>query len=100
VVYIAAAEVSPRTMTPFDVAAVRLHDGLDLHLRPPEDVERYLAVLRSGGGARCVAAVADGTLVSALGLRELVSSLVGRDWSALEDEARAAGALIGAYPPA
>ena len=97
VVYTAGRGISPRTMTPYDVVAVRLVDGTELWGEPPEDVERYLAALRIvPGGAAAVAA--DGTLVTAPTVRECVSHLLGRPWLEAEASARSAGALIGAYP--
>src|SRR5258708_30345466 len=49
VVYLAARGISPHTMTPYDVAAVRLGDGSVLAGEPPEDFARYLAALRTTG---------------------------------------------------
>jgi hypothetical protein len=98
VVYTAGRGISPHTMTPYDVIAVRLRDGTELWGDPPEDVERYLAALRTvpAGGAAAVAA--DGTLVTAPTVRECVTHLLGRPWLDAEASARSAGALIGAYP--
>lgn len=98
VVYTAGRGISPHTMTPYDVIAVRLGDGTALWGDPPEDVERYLAALRTvpGGGAAAVAA--DGTLVTAPTVRECVTHLLGRPWLEAETAARSSGALIGAYP--
>lgn len=98
VVYTAGRGISPHTMTPYDVVAVRLGDGTALWGDPPEDVERYLAALRTvpGGGAAAVAA--DGTLVTAPTVRECVTHLLGRPWLEAETAARSSGALIGAYP--
>lgn len=98
VVYTAGRGISPHTMTPYDVVAVRLGDGTALWGDPPEDVERYLAALRTvpGGGAAVVAA--DGTLVTAPTVRECVTHLLGRPWLEAETAARSSGALIGAYP--
>jgi len=97
VVYTAGRGISPHTMTPYDVVAVRLGDGTALWGEPPEDIERYLAALRTvPGGAAAVAA--DGTLVTAPTVRACVTHLLGRPWLEAEMSARSAGALIGAYP--
>jgi len=98
VVYVAGAGISNRTMTPYDVTIVRLRDGLDLFGTPPDDVTRYLDALRSSPGSTTVALAADGTLVTADGLPSLVLALLHRPWAEAEAEAKAAGALIGAYP--
>jgi len=98
VVYVAGAGISNRTMTPYDVTIVRLRDGLDLFGTPPDDVTRYLDALRSSPGSTTVALAADGTLVTADGLGALVLALLHRSWAEAQAEAKAAGALIGAYP--
>jgi len=98
VVYVAGAGISNRTMTPYDVTIVRLLDGLDLFGTPPDDVTRYLDALRSSPGSTTVALAADGTLVTADGLGALVLALLHRSWAEAQAEAKAAGALIGAYP--
>ncbi len=98
VVYVAGTGISNRTMTPYDVTIVRLRDGLDLFGTPPDDVTRYLDALRSSPGSTTVALAADGTLVTADGLGALVLALLHRSWAEAEAEAKAAGALIGAYP--
>ena len=98
VVYVAGAGISNRTMTPYDVTIVRLRDGLDLFGTPPDHVTRYLDALRSSPGSTTVALAADGTLVTADGLGALVLALLHRSWAEAEAEAKAAGALIGAYP--
>jgi len=98
VVYVAGAGISNRTMTPYDVTIVRLRDGLDLFGTLPDDVTRYLDALRSSPGSTTVALAADGTLVTADGLPSLVLALLHRPWAEAEAEAKAAGALIGAYP--
>lgn len=97
VVYIAGRSATPATMTPYDVAAVRLRDGLDLAGSPPEDVARYLGALRTERAARAVAAVADGDLVAAADLATLVEHVARLPWAEAEGRARAAGALVGAY---
>jgi hypothetical protein len=98
VVYLAGAGIPNRTMTPYDVTIVRLRDGLDLFGTPPADVTRYLDALRSSPGSTTVALAADGTLVTADGLGALVLALLHRPWDEAEAQAKAAGALIGAYP--
>jgi len=98
VVYVAGAGIANHTMTPYDVTIVRLRDGLDLFGTPPADVARYLDALRSSPGSKAVALAADGTLVTADGLGALVLTLLQRPWAEAEAQAKAAGALIGAYP--
>jgi hypothetical protein len=98
VVYLAAEGVSPTTITPYDVAAVRLHDALELQGRAPEDAERYLAALRAPDAPACVARLRDGSLAGGETVRDLVTQALGLTWESLEREAGAAGALIGAYP--
>jgi hypothetical protein len=84
-------------MTPYDVCAVRLADGLELAGEPPADAKRYLDALRSDRRHSAAALTADG-LVTAPGLRELVERLASSPWSDAESLARGAGALAGAYP--
>ena len=98
VVYLAGAGIANHTMTPYDVTIVRLRDGLDLFGTPPADVTRYLDALRSNPGSTAAALAADGTLVTADGLGALVLALLHRPWAEAEAQAKAAGALIGAYP--
>lgn len=98
VVYVAGEGVPNVTMTPYDVTIVRLRDGTELWGTPPRDVSRYLDALRVRPTARAVAIAADGTVVTAESLRSVVVALLGRPWDAAEAEAKAAGALIGAYP--
>ena len=98
VVYTAGRGISLHTMTPYDVVAVRLRDGIELWGEPPEDVERYLAALRAVPGAGAAAVAADGTLVTAPTVRDCVAQLLRRPWLEAEIAARSAGALIGAYP--
>lgn len=97
VVYLAARGVSPSTMTPYDVAALRIGDATVLAGTPPDDAERYVSALRAARGAR-VAAHARGQMHTAPDLEALVAGLAGRPWSEAEAGARAAGALVGAYP--
>jgi hypothetical protein len=97
VVYVGGRTASPATMTPYDVAAVRLGDGLDLAGAPPADVARYLEVLRTERAVRAVAAVASGELVAAGDLATLVEHIARLPWAEAEAHARTAGALVGAY---
>lgn len=99
VVYLPGRGVAAISMTPYDVAAVRLADGLPLGGDPPDDAERYLAALRGAGGAHAAAVRRDGTLVTAPSARDCVAVLLGRSYEDLEAEARVTGALFGAYPP-
>jgi hypothetical protein len=98
VAYLAGAGVSNHTMTPYDIAIVRLRDGLDLFGTPPSDIDRYLEALRAQPEARATALAADGTFVTADGLAGLVLALLRRPWDEALAHAKAAGALIGAYP--
>lgn len=98
VVYLAGRGISPHTMTPYDVVAVRLGDGTELWGEPPEDIERYLAALRITPESGAAAVALDGTLVTAPTVRECVAHLLGRPWLEAEASARSSGALIGAYP--
>ena len=98
VVYVASAGISNHTMTPYDVAIVRLRDGIELFGDPPPDVALYLDALRGRPDARAAARAADGVLVTAESLRGLVALVLDRSWDEAEAHARAVGALIGAYP--
>lgn len=98
VVYVAARGVLAATMTPYDIAAVRLRDGLDLTGTPPDDAEAYLAALRADRRAAAAARAAGGAMVSAANVVALVERLSGLAWSEAEARARAAGGLVGAYP--
>ncbi len=98
VVYVAGAGVSKHTMTPYDVTIVRLRDGLDLFGDPPADLGRYLDALRAQPSAHAAVLAVDGTLVTAESLRSVVATLLDRPWDEAEAHAKAAGALIGAYP--
>jgi len=98
VLYLAARGASPHTMTPYDVAALHVADGTVLYGDPPDDAERYRDALRRSPEARAAALTADGTLVTAASLRACVAALLGTPWDDAESDARAAGALIGAYP--
>ena len=98
VVYAAGAGVTNHMMTPYDIAIVRLRDGLDLFGTPPADIGRYLDALRAQPAPRAAALGSDGTLVTAESLRSAVAVLLHRPWDEAEAHAKAAGALIGAYP--
>jgi ribulose-5-phosphate 4-epimerase/fuculose-1-phosphate aldolase len=98
VVYLAGSGVSNHTMTPYDITIVRLRDGLELFGIPPSDASRYLDALRARPEARAAALAADGTLVTADSLPSVVATLLHRPWDEAEAHAKAAGALIGAYP--
>jgi len=98
VVYVSGAGISNHTMTPYDVAIVRLRDGLELFGDPPAGLERYLEALRGLPAARAAALATDETLVTAESLHRLVAVMLDRPWDEAEAHARAVGALIGAYP--
>jgi hypothetical protein len=95
VVYLMGRAATAATMTPYDVAAVRLADGLVLAGEPPEDADRYVDALRSDRAHRAAADAIDG-LVTAPDLAELVERVTRLSWSEAELQARAAGALVGA----
>jgi hypothetical protein len=96
VVYVAGRGARAATMTPYDVCAVRLADGLTLTGTPPADVDRYLAALRADPGARAVTG-GDAT-VTAGSVADLVERLTRVSWPVAVADARASGALVGAYP--
>lgn len=98
VVYLAGRGIAPATMTPYDVCAVLLRDGSVLSGTPPEDGGRYLDALRGARGARVAALAADGAMETTPDLATLVAGLAQMPWPDAEGEARAAGALVGAYP--
>ena len=98
VVYLAGAGITNHTMTPYDITIVRLRDGLDLFGAAPSDAERYLELFRAQPEARAAALAADGTLVTADSLANIVVTLLHRPWDEAEAHAKASGALIGAYP--
>ena len=96
VVYLAGRGVSASTMTPYDVCALRLGDGTVLAGDAPDDVERYLRPLRvPGRGA--IAATIQGDVAGA-DLADVVRLSADISWDEAVSEARAVGALIGAYP--
>ena len=98
VVYVAGRGIAAAAMTPYDVCAVRLADGLPLSGDPPDDADRYLEALRRAAGARAAALRQDDTLVTAPTARACVAALLGRPYEELVAEARVTGALFGAYP--
>ena len=98
VVYVAGEGIRNHTMTPYDVTIVRLRDGLDLFGSPPNDIGRYLDALRAHPEARAAALAVDGTLVTADSLAGVIEAVLHRPWDEAEAHAKAAGALIGAYP--
>ena len=96
VVYLAGRGVSAATMTPYDVCALRLSDASVLAGTPPDDAERYLAALRDHAH-RAIAATVEGDVAGA-DLPGLVGHVAGISWDEATAAARAAGALVGAYP--
>ena len=97
VVYLAGRGTTAATMTPYDVAAVRLGDGIALAGAPPDDLERYLSALRADPSARAAAAVG-GDVAATVDVVALIERLAGTPWAEAEARARAAGALVGVYP--
>jgi hypothetical protein len=95
VVYVAGRGVSTATMTPYDVCALRLADGAVLAGTPPDDAVAYLQALRRAP-ARAVARTA-AEFTTAPDVASLVAGLCRSSWDEAEGEARAAGALMGAY---
>ena len=100
VVYIGVRGVANATMTPFDIAIVRVADGDVLRAQPPEDIERYLAVYRQRPLARAVARATDGALVHGLTVLACAKATLLRadpedTWERAECEAEARGAFIG-----
>lgn len=97
-VYVAGRGATAATLTPYDVAAVRSRDGTDLAGTPPDDLPRYLDALRADRSAGAAAIVASGEVVTAEDVGRLVERIAGMPWADAERRARAAGALLGAYP--
>ena len=100
VVYIAARGIANATMTPYDIAIVRLADADVLRAEAPAGMERYLAVYRSSPLVRAVAQAADGSLVKGLTLLACAKATLLRadpedSWDRAEREATARGAFIG-----
>ncbi len=114
VVYVAGRGVANSTVTPYDVAAVRVGDGAVLSGTPPVDLDRYLAAHRRGTDIGSVALAASGELVEAESVRACAVATLRRaraepaaardrspieeTWLELVRQARVAGALIGAFP--
>lgn len=98
VVYLAGGAVSASTMTPYDVAAVRLVDGMRLAGTPPADAGRYLAALRADPGSRVAALTGSDDLATASDVVQLVERLAKTSWTEAEARVRASGGLVGAYP--
>ncbi len=103
VVYVCARGAANATMTPLDVAIVRLADGEVLRAEPTAEVERYLAAYRQRPLAQAVAAAIDGSLVTSLSLTACAKATLLRarpdtSWERAEAAAATAGALIGLAP--
>lgn len=98
VVYLPGRGATPATMTPYDVAAVRLTDGVDLAGTPPEDAESYVNALRADRSAGAAALTASGEMTTAHDIVELVERLARVPWAEAEASARTSGALVGGYP--
>lgn len=96
--YIAARGTSAATMTPYDVAAVRSRDGMVLAGTPPDDLQRYLDVLRADPAAGAAGMLVPGGIRTAADVVSLVERSARVRWAEAEARARAAGALVGAYP--
>ena len=113
VVYVCARGIASETMTPYDVVAVRLRDGLPLHGEPPRDIETYLERHREWPAARSVVRMPDASFIAAPSVPEC--ALLALRWArpptdgppggelavAWEQQvarARAGGALFGAEP--
>jgi ribulose-5-phosphate 4-epimerase/fuculose-1-phosphate aldolase len=113
VVYVGARGIGLATMTPYDVAVVLLSDGSTLHGAPPEDMAAYLDAHRRSGHIASVARVATDEYLTASSLPACVvaalrrsrgegqthdNAAIERAWLDLVQQARIAGALIGAFP--
>lgn len=108
ILYVGGRGVANDRMTPYDVVPVWLVDGYAFQGTPPEDVGRYLVAHRTDPSVRSVALCADRTLVVGRSLRECALAALRRvrpevedderAWEQAEAEARAAGALVRAYP--
>jgi hypothetical protein len=100
VVYVPARGAANETLSPYDIAIVRLADGDTLRAEAPPDIERYLAAYRQRPLARAVAAAIDGSLVTGLSLLACARATLLRadpeaSWEQAEADALARGALIG-----
>lgn len=98
VMYVGGRGASAATLTPYDVCALRLADGIELAGAPPAAAQRYRDALRADRSARAAALVAPDDVVTAPDVVALVERLSGAAWAEAEGQARAAGALLGAYP--
>ncbi|MDP9266545.1 MAG: hypothetical protein M3O91_10580 [Chloroflexota bacterium] len=116
VVYVCARGIASETMTPYDVVAVRLADGLRLHGEPPSDLDEYLARHRGWPGARSVVRLPDGAFLGAPSVPACVVAAqaameeggtldvppegpaLARIWEERVALARAGGALFGVEP--
>ena len=100
VVYVGARGVANATMTPYDIAIVRVTDADALRAEPPADIERYLAVYRSSPLVRAVAAGLDGSMVKGLSLLACAKATLLRadpedSWERAATDAASHGAFIG-----
>jgi hypothetical protein len=113
VFYIGGRGVSLATMTPYDVAVVLVSDGSTLHGTAPDDVGAYLEAHRGSTNIGSVARVGGDEYLTAPSLRACVVAALRRSrgegpthddatieqaWLDLVQQARIAGALIGAFP--
>lgn len=108
ILYVAGRGVPNDRMTPYDVVPVWLVDGHVFQGTPPNDLQRYLAAHRDDPAVKSAALCADGILVTGRSLRDCAlvalrrtrpgAEVDDRAWEEAEAEARAAGALVGAYP--
>jgi ribulose-5-phosphate 4-epimerase/fuculose-1-phosphate aldolase len=113
VLYIGARGIGLATMTPYDVAVVLVSDGSALQGAAPDDIAAYLDAHRRSAQVGSVARVAADEYVTAPSLRACVvaalqrargeaatddEATIERAWLDLVQQARIAGALIGAFP--
>ena len=113
VLYVGGRGIGLATMTPYDVAVVLVSDGSLLHGTAPDDIDAYLDAHRRNGHIGSVARVATDEYVTAPSLRACVvaalrrargedqthdEATIERAWLELVQQARIAGALIGAFP--
>jgi len=114
VFYVGARGIGLTTMTPYDVAIVLVADGASLQGDAPEDIAAYVEAHQRGARIGSVARVAAGEYLTAPSLRSCVvaalrrsrgedpahhdDATIERTWLDLVQQARIAGALIGAFP--
>ena len=113
VLYIGARGIGLATMTPYDVAVVLVSDGSALHGNAPDDIAAYLDAHRRSGHIGSVAHVGGSEYLTAPSLRACAvaalrrargedqthdDAVIERAWLDLVQQARIAGALIGAFP--